>query len=102
MYNNFNLRLKRSQVIHPQRISVSYTVRRSNPLKTWSGVTKGYVGRRLAFIIIWMFVTMFPIKGPAVAPTVSPLVIGMAGIITLMIVIIPPIIAARQIYRAFD
>jgi hypothetical protein len=64
--------------------------------------TPGYVGRRLAFMIIWVFVTMFP-SGSAVnvSETYSPGTLFILGVITLAIVLVPPIIAARQIYRAY-
>ena len=64
--------------------------------------TPGYVGRRLAFIVVWMFVTMFPAGSSHESEYADdPAFVLLVALIALAVIFIPPIIAARQIYRAY-
>ena len=64
--------------------------------------TPGYVGRRLAFIVIWMFVTMFPSGNSADSRYAEdPAFVLIVVLLALVVILVPPFIAARQIYRAF-
>jgi hypothetical protein len=62
--------------------------------------SNGYIGRRLAFIIIWMFAMLLP-SGHGVPSGMSPSALAVAAILGLVLTFVPPIIAARQIYKAY-
>lgn len=63
--------------------------------------TPGYIGRRLAFIIVWLFIGMLPVGNPDANRTEDPAYLFLVVVIGLTVLLVPPIVAARQIYRAY-
>ena len=62
--------------------------------------SNGYIGRRLLFIIVWMFAMTFP-SGHGAPSGVSSSALAVGAILGLVFIFVPPIIAARQIYNAY-